>query len=272
MKSKINRLYVFMILGIVLSVIILFTGGGYYGMGNGNNALVTLVITSVIIFFISLYILAKEFQQCKRNITLWFLILISFPLTALGGIYLVQKSISSIRKATYRNFVKKTNKEDYLKAKTEINSHIEGKIDWNKEDLGIEREWYNVEFTSLDTIFFSPNVVGEFAGLLVLQNTPNDVFLDSLQANGAYSKEEILDFRRRTSENKYLGFSFIYHRDRKYMTFYSKEMYGSPTIEDCISELRATFLYKDDHYNNINSVHYWDYQDYGKKRLYFLLF
>jgi energy-coupling factor transporter transmembrane protein EcfT len=266
MKNKINTLYVFMILGILLSFIILFTGGGYYGMGNSFEAFMVLVITSVIIFFVSLRILKKEFQQNKKSITLWFLILISFPLTALGGIYLVQKSIYGVRTSMYRKDVRNRVIGDYLNAKIELKTFIENHIDWSKEDLGIERDMYEIEFSMMDTIFFSPNVPGEFAGLLVLQITTNDVFLDSLQVNGYLSKEDVLYIRNSSNEYKYSGFRFIYNRDLNYMYFFNNNSSNYATIEDCIDVLRESFLL------NINSVSYWDYQDTGKKRFYFLHF
>lgn len=263
-----------MILGILLSFIILITGGGYYGMANSNEAAITLVIASAIIFLISINILRKNFHQYKANIALWLLILLSAPLTALGSMYLIQKSIYSMRSARYTSHVRSTDKVEYQNAKMELNTFIENNIDWSKEDLGIERDMYIIAFTRLDTIFFSPNVAGEIAGLLILQYSTNDVFLDSLQAKGVLSNEDVLDSKRRTNENKYLGFRFVYNRDLENMNFYSNHMYAYPTIEDCINVLRESSLSGDDYYHiNINSVNFWDYQDNtGKQRYYSLLF
>lgn len=272
MKNRITKLYVFMILGILLSFIILFTGGGYYGMANSNEAAITLVIASVIIFFISINILRKNFHQYKANIALWLLILISAPLTALGSMYLIQKSIYSVRSARYTSHVRNTDMGEYQNAKMELNTFIENNIDWSIEDLGIENDIYKIEFSTLDTMFFSPNVSGEIAGLLVIKQTTNDVFLDSLQENGDLRMEEVQDIKNAVIENKYLGLRFIYNRDLDNMDFYSNDMYAYPTVEDCINVLRESYLSGDDYYHmNTNSVNFWDYQDDTRKQRYYSL-
>jgi hypothetical protein len=253
MKHKIKILYGLLLLGILLSFVILITGGGNYGTANSFESLVTLVITSVIIFITSIIILLKQSQTLKKKIAIGVLILLTFPLSALGGIYLIQKAVFSVRSAIYFHNVENSNKLDYSNSKKQIKAFIEMNVDINRE-IGYE-DIYLIKASIIDTIFYSPNGTDKIAGILISRITLNDSLINSI--SDSLFLNDIPYMKKQVADYPYVGCSFIYSNQN--IIFNPNDIIGS-TIEGCINQSREQFLSGKDAYR-MNSLKFWDYQD-----------
>ena len=256
-KHQIKTLYLILLLGIIVSFVILITGGGFLGLDNLNKAAISLILTSVVVCITSILTLRNQYETFKKKIALWFLILFTLPLTIFGGVYVLQKTIFSIRTAIYVQNARNTNKLDYLNSKNQIKLFIDKRVNLNRE-LGND-EGYLIENSMVDTIFYSPNGTGKIAGILINKISLDENYFELNKDLYNISNDDMQEIRDNSKNYPYAGCVFIYSKDSDCHLF-RREIGNYSTLESCIEASRELYLYTEDPYN-MNSLKFWDRED-----------
>jgi len=261
MKNQIKWVYFYFLLGIIVSFIILINGGvSIYGhLGNSKEFSVTIVITSMLTFIATCIILYLYFDEAKKRFSVWFILLLSLPLTGIGVNFLIQKSIYSVRLVSHHDSISNTDLEFYYQSKTQINALDDSKR-FEINNTGNNEGVLRIEKLFVDTLFYSPNGSDKIAGIQI-----NKVYYDSTYFYQNYdSTAYIPEFWEGTKNliknGRYCGTSFLFEAHSEYITYASiYDVYE--TIEECVERTREHYLTNENKELNINSLIFWDRQD-----------
>ena len=149
MRQTTKFLLSLLVLGIIYSLIKLFTGKNGIGLTDSIDG---IVLTSVLLFFCALIILIYNHKILKTEVTALVFLIISFPLTFLflkGVLVNIESNKNPDLKAKYSRPV---SSKQFIKDSLNIQNAITSLVKLRNEQTG----GIKVEYAIIDTIIYSP--------------------------------------------------------------------------------------------------------------------
>lgn len=187
-EHGIKILYGILAVGIIISILHIINDKNGSGLG---NVIDTLRFTSIILFLSTIVFILLSFKKNIRKISIWFLLILSFPLAIMSMTNLTKEfSLKITETTTEKEFVYNVKVDQKIyerdKIKILVDSLLEIKIVERPAELAlryfngktyndtIERDWAiglpeKVEYKEsiIDTLFYSENGNQIVAGLLI---------------------------------------------------------------------------------------------------------
>ncbi len=254
-EHGIKVLYGILAFGILISFFHILTDQGGSSLG---NVIDTITITSLILFLSSVIYLLSSFKQNIKRISLWIILILSFPLGIMSMTNIIKEFSLKLTKTTTPSeyiYNVKVSKIKYGNDKIKLERLIDSLISiktiekpaefalrsFNGKNYNdtIERNWaidlpLKLEYkkSTIDTLFYSENGKNVVAGLLInkvfnkLKNYPNGA-IDFTGYGFTFNKDSLIPF-------KMLRYSIS----------------GYYTYKSCSEELRYYYLKKVRTYEN----------------------
>ena len=254
-EQGIKILYGILAVGIIISIFHILNDKNGSGLGNVIN---TLMFTSIILSLSTIAFVLVSFKKNIRKISVWFLLILSFPFTIMSMTYLTKEfSLEITETTTPKEFVynvkiePKIYERDKIKIQKLVDSLIKAKTVERPSELAlryfngktyndtIERDWAidlpeKVEYKEsiIDTLFYSENGNQIVAGLLI-----NKVF------------NEYQDYPNGGIE--YFGNGFEFDKNElKPIKMLKYSVTGYENYKSCSGRLRYYYLKKNGTYEN----------------------
>jgi len=255
MKHGIKILYGILAIGILVSIFQIVNDKGGSALG---NIIDTFTITSIILFLSTIVFILLSFNKNIRKISVWFLLILSCPLTVMSMTHMTKElSLKMAETTTREEFIYNVKiapdkyERDKIKLQNLVDSLIKVKTIERPSELTlryfngktykdtIERDWAidlprNVEYKKsiIDTLFYSENGNKIIAGLLI-----NKVF------------SELVDYPSGGIEYFGNGFEFDKY-DFKPIKMLKYSVNGYDNYKTCSDRLRYYYLKKIGTYEN----------------------
>jgi len=254
-EQGIKILYGILVVGIIISIFHIINSKNGSGLG---NVIGTFTITSIILFLSTIAFILFSFKKNIKKISVWFLLILSFPLAVMSMTHLTKEfSLKITETTTPKEFVYNVKvdpniyERDKIKIQNLVDSLIKIKIVERSSELAlryfngktyndtIERDWAidlpeKVEYKEsiIDTLFYSENGNEIVAGLLI-----NKVF------------SEYRDYPNGGIEYFGQGFEFD-KNDFKPIKMLKYSVTGYDNYKSCSERLRYYYLKKIGTYEN----------------------
>jgi hypothetical protein len=251
----IKILYGILAIGIIISIIHIITDKNGSGL---ENVIDTLTLTSIILFLSTIVFILLSFKKNIRKISIWFLLILSFPLAIMSMTNLTKEfSLKITETTTPKEFVYNVKvdpsiyERDKIKVQKLVDSLIEIKTIERPSELAlryfngktyndtIERDWaidlpkkVDYKESIIDTLFYLENGNQIVAGLLI-----NKVF------------NEYQDYPNGGIE--YFGNGFEFDKNAlKPIKILKYSVTGYDNYKSCSEKLRYYYLKKMGTYEN----------------------